>query len=65
MANYEVDEKGTFRIYEYTPDRTRFSGYSSVLAEAITLDKLVELYKKSGFNLTIEKIDQCPTTSNS
>lgn len=62
MSYYQVDENGTFRIYEYAPDRSTFSGYSSVLSEKITLDELIVLYKNKGFNLTFEKIDKCTTT---
>lgn len=58
----EIDTNGTFRIYEYTPDRSTFSGYSAVLSEKFTLDEMVALYKKNGFNLTFEKIDKCTTT---
>lgn len=56
MAYYEVDNEGTIRIYEYTPDRSTFSGYSSVLSEKITFDELKEIFKKNGLKLSVEKM---------
>lgn len=64
MARYKISPK-EISIYEYTPDRSTFSGYSETFSCSISIEELKDSMAKQGYRLTIEKIEDCPTTSNS